>query len=48
MRTGITGAAKALGFLEDEFLDSDFLAFALLAGIACERGRVIIHKQYFE
>ena len=26
------GAAKALGFLADEFLDSDFLAFAQLAG----------------
>ena len=46
-KTGITGAAKTLCFLADEFLDSDYLAFALIAGVACQRGWADF-QQHFE
>ena len=45
---GMMGAAKALAFFADKILDSDFLVFALLAGVACKRWRAINHQQHFE
>ena len=47
LKHAMTGAAKALGLFADEFLGSDFLVFALLAGVACKRRRVINHQQHF-
>ena len=44
-RTCTTEAAKPLDFVADEFLDSDFLVFAVLAGVACKRGSAIDHPR---
>ena len=35
--------SQAFGFLAGEFLDSDFLDFAQLAGVGCKRGRATNH-----